>query len=65
VFPVRRLAPDGMEAWTQVIERGYKGYVAKDVGDSAGREGEPADLNQPAGLDGSRYLATIWSLILS
>jgi hypothetical protein len=30
VFPVRRLAPDGLEAWTQVIERGYEGYVAKD-----------------------------------
>jgi ATP-dependent DNA ligase len=30
VFPVRRLAPDGLEAWEQVIERGYEGYVAKD-----------------------------------
>lgn len=30
VFPVRRLAPDGVEAWEQVIERGYEGYVAKD-----------------------------------
>jgi ATP-dependent DNA ligase len=30
VFPVRRLAPDGLQAWTQVIERGYEGYVAKD-----------------------------------
>jgi ATP-dependent DNA ligase len=30
VFTVRRLAPDGLEAWTQVIERGYEGYVAKD-----------------------------------
>jgi ATP-dependent DNA ligase len=27
---VRRLAPDGLEAWKQVIERGYEGYVAKD-----------------------------------
>jgi ATP-dependent DNA ligase len=27
---VRRLAPDGLEAWGQVIERGYEGYVAKD-----------------------------------
>jgi bifunctional non-homologous end joining protein LigD len=31
VFPVRRLAPDGLEAWKQVIERGYEGYVAKDA----------------------------------
>jgi bifunctional non-homologous end joining protein LigD len=30
VFPVRRLAADGLEAWKQVIERGYEGYVAKD-----------------------------------
>jgi ATP-dependent DNA ligase len=30
VFLVRRLAPDGLEAWKQVIERGYEGYVAKD-----------------------------------
>ena len=30
VFPVRRLARDGLEAWKQVIERGYQGYVAKD-----------------------------------
>ena len=66
MFPVRRLAPDGLEAWTQVIERGYEGYVAKDVGDSAGREGEPAGRLESAGRScGSRYLATIWSLILS
>jgi bifunctional non-homologous end joining protein LigD len=30
VFPVRRLAPDGLKAWSQVIERGYEGYVVKD-----------------------------------
>jgi bifunctional non-homologous end joining protein LigD len=30
VFAVRRLAPDGMQVWKQVIERGYEGYVAKD-----------------------------------
>jgi bifunctional non-homologous end joining protein LigD len=30
VLPVRWLAPDGLEAWTQVIERGYEGLVAKD-----------------------------------
>ena len=30
VFPVRRLAPDGLEAWSRVVERGYEGYVAKD-----------------------------------
>jgi ATP-dependent DNA ligase len=30
VFPVRRLAADVLEAWKQVVERGYEGYVAKD-----------------------------------
>jgi len=30
VFPVRRLAPDGLAAWQQVVECGYEGYVAKD-----------------------------------
>jgi len=30
VLPVRRLGPDGLKAWTQVIEHGYEGYVAKD-----------------------------------
>ena len=30
MFPVRRLPRDGHEAWRQVVERGYEGYVAKD-----------------------------------
>ena len=30
VFAVRRLAPDGLEAWKQMIECGYEDYVAKD-----------------------------------
>jgi bifunctional non-homologous end joining protein LigD len=30
VFPVRRLAADGLEAWREVLERGYEGLVAKD-----------------------------------
>jgi hypothetical protein len=45
VFPVRRLAPDGLEAWKQVIERGYEGYVAKDEGsqyEDGWRRGSPA-----------------------
>jgi ATP-dependent DNA ligase len=29
VFPVRRLAPEGLQAWKQVVEREYEGYVAK------------------------------------
>jgi hypothetical protein len=34
-------------------------------GPRATHAGEPADFDQPAGPDGSPYLATIWSLILS
>jgi bifunctional non-homologous end joining protein LigD len=30
VFPVRRLAADGLQAWRQVLGRGYEGYVPKD-----------------------------------
>jgi ATP-dependent DNA ligase len=29
-FPVRQLAANGLEAWKQVIERNYEGYVAKN-----------------------------------
>jgi hypothetical protein len=39
VFPVRRLTPDGLPAWEQVVERGYKGYVAKD--EASAYEGGP------------------------
>ena len=70
---MRRLAPDGLEAWKQVIARGYEGYVAKDEGsqyeggERSRPDGEPADLGQSAGPDGSPYLGTIWIwfLILS
>jgi ATP-dependent DNA ligase len=27
---VRRLAPNGLVVWQQVVERRYEGYVAKD-----------------------------------
>ena len=30
VLPARRLAPDGFEAWAQVLERGYEGMVGKN-----------------------------------
>ena len=29
VLPVRRLTANGLEAWAQVLERGYEGYVGK------------------------------------
>ena len=30
IFAARRLADNGFEAWGQVLERGYEGYVGKD-----------------------------------
>ena len=30
VLPARRLAANGLEAWAQVLESGYEGYVGKD-----------------------------------
>jgi bifunctional non-homologous end joining protein LigD len=30
IFPARRLPANGLEAWAQVVERGYEGLVAKD-----------------------------------
>ncbi len=30
VLPARRLAGNGLEAWAQVLECGYEGYVGKD-----------------------------------
>jgi ATP-dependent DNA ligase len=33
------VAPDGLEAWKQVIERGYGGYVAEDA--ASAYEGGP------------------------
>jgi hypothetical protein len=30
VYPARRPAPNGLEAWAQVLDRGYEGLVAKD-----------------------------------
>lgn len=30
LFAARRLAANGLEAWAQVLERGYEGMVGKD-----------------------------------
>jgi ATP dependent DNA ligase domain len=56
VFPVRRLATDGLEAWKQVVERGYEGYVAKDEAsvlrgrpDDAVAEGQARGLHRRGG----------------
>jgi hypothetical protein len=55
VFPVRRLAPDGLEAWAQVIERGYEDHVAKDEANVyEGRAIEAVAEGQAEGLAGRR-----------
>ncbi len=30
LFPARRLAPNGLEAWAQVLKTGYEGLVGND-----------------------------------
>jgi ATP-dependent DNA ligase len=37
VFPVRRVAPNGLEAWAEVLASGSEGLVAKD--DASSYEG--------------------------
>jgi len=32
LFPARRLVADDLEAWAQVVKRGYEGLVGKDEG---------------------------------
>jgi ATP-dependent DNA ligase len=56
VLPVRRLAKNGFEAWSEVVARDYEGYVAKDeaslyeVGtDAAMVEGEAEGLDRRGG----------------
>jgi bifunctional non-homologous end joining protein LigD len=51
VFAVRRLARDGLEAWKQVVERGYEGYVAKEEARIRGRFDEAVAQGQAEGLD--------------
>jgi hypothetical protein len=51
----KALAPDGLEAWAQVIEHGYEGYVAKDEASAyeGGATRRWLKVKVP-GLDGSR-----------
>jgi hypothetical protein len=46
VFPVRRLPPDGLEAWKQVIERGYEATWVKD--EASVYEGGPISITEVA-----------------
>jgi bifunctional non-homologous end joining protein LigD len=37
ILPARRLSPNGLAAWAEVLHRGYEGMVAKDGGPLRGR----------------------------
>ena len=56
LFPARRLAPNGLEAWAEVLERGYEGLVAKDPTSSyiGGRTLKWLKVKQPSYREGER-----------
>lgn len=55
VHPARRLADNGLDAWAQVLKRGYEGMVGKDDA-SPYREGRTLWLKvkQPRYREGER-----------
>jgi hypothetical protein len=56
VLPVWRLVANGLDAWPQVLERGYEGYVAKEDAnvrrrpDEGGAQGEDGCGRMSLGL---------------
>jgi bifunctional non-homologous end joining protein LigD len=56
VLPARRLADDGLEAWGEVLERGYEGMVAKDPASPyrGGRTIKWLKVKQPHYREGER-----------
>jgi ATP-dependent DNA ligase len=58
VFSIRRLAPDGLQAWKQVVERGYEGYVAKD--EASVYEGGPAERSLKVKMPGWTVVEDRW-----
>jgi hypothetical protein len=66
IHPVRRLASNGPAAWTQVLEKGYEGMVAKNEASAyvAGKD-ESVAQSQSAWMDGQRASleagATYWT----
>jgi bifunctional non-homologous end joining protein LigD len=52
ILPVRRLSPDGLAAWAEVLHRGWEGYVAKDPAAPSGG-GTPA-RSRPGDRAGAR-----------
>ena len=56
VLPARRLATNGLEAWAQVLERGYEGLVGKDEASAyvEGRTLSWLKVKQPRYREGER-----------
>jgi ATP-dependent DNA ligase len=56
VLPTRRLADTGLEAWAQVLERGYEGLVGKDEASAyvEGRTLSWLKVKQPRYREGER-----------
>jgi len=56
ILPGRRLAGDGLEAWAQVLERGYEGLVGKDEASpyTEGRTLSWLKVKQPHYREGER-----------
>ena len=50
ILPARRLSPNGLAAWTEVLHRGYEGMVAKDPESPyvAGRTLKWLNVKQPS-----------------
>lgn len=56
ILPARRLAPNGLEAWAEVLAQGYEGLVGKDE-TSRYREGRTVawlKVKQPRYREGER-----------
>ena len=56
VLPVRRLPDDGLNAWQEVVERGFEGLVARDPQSPyvAGRTPKWLKVKQPHYREGER-----------
>jgi bifunctional non-homologous end joining protein LigD len=56
LFPARRLAPTGLEAWAEVLARGYEGLVGKDDASPyvGGRTVKWLKVKQPRYREGER-----------
>jgi bifunctional non-homologous end joining protein LigD len=56
ILPARRLAPNGLEAWTEVLARGYEGLVGKDPASPyvGGRSLKWRKVKQPKYREGER-----------